>query len=91
MSLARTSPTLRMRIHQQQAWTTIPADTSGATRPRRVTSYAELYRGTEYDTRLQLPAMPAGPSRIPIAPMTFSLWPPGSREVARFPAGSSRF
>ena len=53
MSLARTYPSLRTRIVQQQAWT-IPADIGGVTRPKPIASYTERYRGTEF-------ASPVGP------------------------------
>ena len=52
MSLARTSPTLRMRI-AQQSWATIPANTAGVTRPRQSASFTERYRGTEFDSHLE--------------------------------------
>ncbi len=53
MSLARTYPSLRTRIlENQHRITTIPADRSGITKPSSQ-SFTERYRGTEYETHFQ--------------------------------------
>jgi hypothetical protein len=47
-----------MHFNRHHAWTAIPADTRGVTRPRQAVSFSELYRGTEYDSHLEAPARP---------------------------------
>jgi hypothetical protein len=50
MAHARTHPSLRTRIiENRRGIITIPADGSGITKPT-VGSFAERYRGTEYET-----------------------------------------
>ena len=59
MAIARTYPTLRTRpslrtriVERQQGPTTIPAGRSGIRKPV-TTSFAERYRGTEFETHTE--------------------------------------